>query len=76
MPNWWEIIRGWWRQPPAASRPASHLGGQGVPNILGICQDCGAVVVEGLHQAAPTGYLCQRCANRPRPATTSAADPE
>lgn len=80
MASWWEKIRQWWRRPRATPPPPSHLGGQGVPNLLGICQDCGAVVVEGLHQTTPTGFRCQRCANRrSRPearAVTSAADPE
>lgn len=56
----WSRLTGRAETPP----PATHLGGRGVPKIVGICRQCGAVVVEGLHQKTPDGYLCQRCANR------------
>lgn len=62
MKSWWELIRGMWRRTEAKPQPPSHLGGRDIPNILGVCQDCGAVVVEGLHKPTPNGFLCQRCA--------------
>lgn len=53
-----------WFFPPQGepSDSATHLGGQGIPTILGVCERCGAVVVKGLHQRTVSGYLCQRCA--------------
>ncbi len=66
MGIWSDIWRRLRRRPKEEPQQPTHLGGRGIPNILGVCQACGAVVVEGLHQATPTGFLCQRCANASR----------
>ncbi|WP_148231161.1 hypothetical protein [Desulfobacca acetoxidans] len=66
MLSWWRKIWSRWRAREKAIVARSHLGGRDIPKILGICQECGAVVVEGLHQITPRGYLCQRCANSRR----------
>ena len=66
MLNWWRHIRRLWRRPKETPQPPNHLGGRGIPKILGICESCGAVVIEGLHQPTPTGFLCQRCASTSR----------
>ncbi len=43
--------------------PAAHVGGKGIPTIVGICEECGAVVVQGLDHRTAGGYRCRRCAN-------------
>ncbi|MBM4287065.1 MAG: hypothetical protein FJ135_02750 [Deltaproteobacteria bacterium] len=58
----WRQIQRLWQRSKATPQAPNHLGGRGVPNILGICESCGAIVVEGLHKVTPTGHLCQRCA--------------
>ena len=62
MQTLWQFLRRLWERPKKKAPPPSHLGGQGVPIILGVCEDCGAVVVEGLHRPTATGFICQRCA--------------
>jgi hypothetical protein len=66
MLSWADFWRRFWPRPKATPQPPSHVGGRGIPNILGVCEDCGAVVVEGLHHPTPAGYLCQRCATSKR----------
>ncbi|MGQ9689165.1 MAG: hypothetical protein ACUVXF_10320 [Desulfobaccales bacterium] len=36
--------------------------GDNPPTILGVCRQCGAVVLEGWHRRVENGYLCRRCA--------------
>ena len=38
--------------------------GEGPPTILGVCANCGAVVLQGWHRETPSGLLCQRCASK------------
>lgn len=64
MGYWSGLWRRLWGRAKQEPQPPSHVGGRGIPNLLGICEGCGAVVVEGWHEATPTGYLCQRCARR------------
>jgi hypothetical protein len=58
----WEFLRRLWRRPKETPPLPGHVGGRGIPNLLGVCEDCGAVVVEGLHHPTSRGFLCQRCA--------------
>jgi hypothetical protein len=62
MQRLWQFLRRLW--PSTQVRPdlPSHVGGRGIPVILGVCEKCGAVVIEGLHQGTATGFICQRCA--------------
>ena len=62
-----EYVRSLWRQ----LRQKVPWGGQGQPTwgetpptILGVCQRCGAVVLEGWHREGENGLLCQRCAGK------------
>jgi hypothetical protein len=61
----------WWRS--AWERLLREIGwrprglpawGEGPPTILGVCSNCGAVVLEGWHQETAQGLICQRCANK------------
>jgi|GEM_PF-2129144 len=61
---WQRLKRLWARLTGRPAPLAPHLGGRGIPQIVGLCVHCGAVVVEGLHRKTPAGYLCQRCAGR------------
>jgi len=62
MQTWWQFLRRLWPGSKTGPQLPSHLGGQGIPKILGICENCGAVVIDGLHRATATGFICQRCA--------------
>jgi len=62
-----DYLRGWWR------RLLRRLGwrfkglptwGEGPPTILGVCANCGAVVLKDWHREIPGGLLCQRCAGK------------
>jgi hypothetical protein len=66
MSTVWEFLRRLWRRAKKPPPQPGHVGGQGIPKILGVCDDCGAVVVEGLHHPTSTGWLCQRCATSGR----------
>lgn len=62
-----EILRGWWRRLRRLwpwDRQGTPVWGEGPPKILGVCQKCGAVVLEGWHQKLKDGYLCRRCAGK------------
>ncbi|MBW1992112.1 MAG: hypothetical protein JRI59_08365 [Deltaproteobacteria bacterium] len=39
--------------------------GEGSPKVLGVCRQCGAVVLEGWHHPVEDGLLCRRCAGSP-----------
>ncbi len=47
-----------WRRP---ARPRPPVWGDQPPVILGICRQCGAVVLEGWQAPAADGLLCRRC---------------
>ncbi|MBW1916987.1 MAG: hypothetical protein JRI57_03045 [Deltaproteobacteria bacterium] len=59
--RFWDRLISCFKRSP---HPPTHLGGQNIPTILGICERCGAMVIQGLHQQTETGYLCQRCAGQ------------
>jgi hypothetical protein len=62
-----EYVRSFWRrlrQNLPWLRPGRPTWGDKSPRILGICQQCGAVVLEGWHRKVENGYLCQRCAGK------------
>jgi hypothetical protein len=59
--------RVWWRrllQRLGLTSGGQPVWGQGSPTILGICSQCGAVVLQGWHRQTPEGLLCQRCAGK------------
>ncbi len=60
-------MRSWWRRlrqklPWGPKSPTAW--GDRSPKILGVCQECGAVVLEGWHRQVESGYVCQRCAGK------------
>ncbi|MDP3182625.1 MAG: hypothetical protein Q8M54_07380 [Desulfobaccales bacterium] len=58
--RWWRrlFLRWPWR------RRGLPTWGAGPPTILGVCLECGAVVLDGWHRQVPEGLLCQRCAGK------------
>ncbi len=61
-----ERVRGWWRRLVKAlpwSKPRLPVWGEGPPKVLGVCRQCGAMVMEGWHAEAADGLVCQRCAH-------------
>ena len=62
-----EYVRSLWRQ-LRQKMPWGQKGqptwGEKPPTILGVCQKCGAVVLEGWHREVENGFLCQRCAGK------------
>jgi hypothetical protein len=57
------LWRRWCRKMPWG-RTGQPTWGEKPPTILGVCQKCGAVVLEGWHQEVENGFLCQRCAGK------------
>lgn len=60
-----EKISDWWRRLTKKlpwRKKGLPVWGEGSPNILGVCRECGAAVLEGWHRNVEDGYLCQRCA--------------
>jgi hypothetical protein len=60
-----ERVRGWWRR-LVKKLPWGKKGlpvwGDEPPKVLGVCRQCGAMVMEGWHQKVEDGFLCRRCA--------------
>ncbi len=62
-----EYVRSLWRrlrQKMPWRQGGQPTWGEEPPTILGVCQKCGAVVLEGWHHKGEDGYLCQRCAGK------------
>jgi hypothetical protein len=61
-----EHLRAWWRR-LTNKLPWRKRGlpvwGDGPPKVLGVCRQCGAMVMEGWHQKMADGFLCRRCAS-------------
>lgn len=60
-----EHVRGWWRRLVSQwlwRKKGLPVWGEGPPKVLGVCRQCGALVMEGWHHKLPDGYLCRRCA--------------
>jgi len=60
-------LRDWWRrflQKLGFHPKGLPVWGEGPPTILGVCANCGAVVLQGWHRETPSGLLCQRCAGK------------
>jgi hypothetical protein len=60
-----EQLRAWWRR-LVNKLPWRKKGlpvwGEGSPKPLGVCRECGAMVMEGWHHQVEDGFLCRRCA--------------
>jgi hypothetical protein len=60
-------LRVWWRrfrQRLGLGPKGEPVWGPEAPTILGICAQCGAVVLKGWHRETPEGLLCLRCAGK------------
>jgi hypothetical protein len=53
-----------WRLKMPWGRQGQPTWGEKPSTILGVCQKCGAVVLEGWHREVENGFLCQRCAGK------------
>ncbi len=61
------LLRVWWQralQKLGLGPKGLPVWGSGSPTILGICSQCGAVVLQGWHQETPRGLVCQRRAGK------------
>lgn len=47
-----------------AQQQSRQLPSGAIPEILGICESCGAIVLAGFEEKAGDGYRCRRCAGR------------